>query len=123
MRRLIALLIVLAIAFGAPYAAALINRLMGPWSAEAVEADGRRTHMQFGQDLPRPNWVPVYPGALVVQESKIVSAREPYGFHVLELATRASLDEVRRFYTARLAAAGFAVRDLGTWPSDARVKP
>ena len=56
MRRLIALLIVLAIVFGAPYAAALLNRLMGPWSAEAVEADGSRTHMQFGQDLPRPDW-------------------------------------------------------------------
>jgi len=120
MRRLIALLIVLAIAFGAPYAAALVNRLMGPWSAEAIEADGSRTRMQFGQDLPRPDWVPVYPGALVVQASKVVSAREPSGFHVLELATRASLDDVKRFYTARLSASGFAVRDLGTWPSDAR---
>jgi len=120
MRRLVALLIVLAIAFGAPYAAALINRLMGPWSAEAVEADGSRTHMQFGQDLPRPDWVPVYPGALVVQASKVVSAREPSGFHALDLATRAALDEIKRFYTNRLMTAGFAVRDLGTWPSDAR---
>ena len=120
MRRLIALLIVLTIAFGAPYASALINRLMGPWSVDAVQADGSRTHMQFGQDLPRPDWVPVYPGALVVQGSNVVSAREPYGFHALDLATRASLDDVRRFYTTRLAAAGFAVRDLGAWPSDAR---
>jgi hypothetical protein len=120
MRRLIALLIVLAVAFGAPYASALINRLMGPWSAEAIEADGSRTRMEFGQDLPRPDWVPVYPGALVVQASNVVSAREPSGFHALDLATRAALDDVKRFYTARLAAAGFAVRDLGTWPSDAR---
>jgi hypothetical protein len=34
-------------------------------------------------------------------------------FHGLDLGTRASLDEVKRFYTEQLAAAGFEVSDLG----------
>jgi hypothetical protein len=37
----------------------------------------------------------------------------PAGFHGLDLGTRASLDEVKRFYTERLTGAGFEVDDLG----------
>jgi hypothetical protein len=116
MGRLIPLLIILALVFGASYASLLINSIMGPWSATAVEHDGSLTHMQFGQHLPRPEWVPVYPGAAVVQASRLVSARAPSGFHSLELATRASLDDVKRFYTRELAAIGFVVEDLGLGP-------
>jgi hypothetical protein len=72
--------------------------------------------MAFGQNLPRPEWVPVYPGATVVQASKVTPARAPSGFHGLELSTRASRDEVRRFYTDALTRAGFAVDDLGIAP-------
>ncbi len=116
MRRLIALLVVLTLLFGAPYAGAILYRLMGPWSATGVEQDGSLTHMQFGPDLPRPQWVPFYPGAWVVQSSKLVSARAPSGFHSLEIGTRASLDDVKRFYTEQLTAAGFKVDDLGIAP-------
>jgi hypothetical protein len=107
------LLLVAVLVFGASYAGAIISRVMGPWSATAVEQDGSLTHMQFGPDLPRPEWVPFYPGAWVVQASRLVSARAPSGFHSLELGTRASLEEVKRFYTAELTAAGFEVADLG----------
>src|SRR5581483_10095729 len=120
MRRLLLLVLLVALAFGAPYAAALINATMGSWSAVGIEADVSRTTMQFGQNLPRPEWVPIYPGATVVQASRLVSARAPSGFHSLELATRAGLDEVKRFYTDALTAAGFEVSDLGLWPLDAR---
>jgi hypothetical protein len=116
MRRLIPLLVILALVFGVSYASLLINRIMGPWSATAVEQDGSLTHMRFGQDLPRPEWVPVYPGAAVVQASRLVSVRAPSGFHSLELATRASLDDVKRFYSRELAAAGFQVEDTGLGP-------
>jgi hypothetical protein len=116
MRRLLPLLIILALVFGASYASLVINSIMGPWSATAVEHDGSLTHMQFGQDLPRPDWVPVYPGAAVVQASRLTSARAPSGFHSLELATRASSDDVKRFYTRELSAAGFEVEDLGLGP-------
>jgi hypothetical protein len=118
MRRLLPLLVLVALVFGASYAAALINRVLGPWNATAVEQDGSVTRTQFGPDLPRPSWVPVYPGAWVVQASNVVSARAPSGFHMLELGTRASADEVRRFYTRALADAGFKVEDLGTQSLD-----
>jgi hypothetical protein len=89
---------------------------MGPWSAVGIEHDGSQTHMVFGQNLPRPEWVPFYPGAWVVQASKLTSARGPSGFHSLEIATRASLDDVKRFYTDELTRAGFEVSDLGIAP-------
>ena len=60
--------------------------------------------------------MPVYPGAWVVGSSRLVSARAPSGFHSLELGTRASLDEVKRFYIAALSASGFEVEDLGIAP-------
>jgi hypothetical protein len=64
--------------------------------------------------------VPVYPGALIAQSSNVVSARFPSGVHMLDVSTRDALPDIKRFYTARLAGSGFAVRDLGTWPMDAR---
>jgi len=111
MHRLIAILFLVAFLFGAPYAAALINAAMGPWSATGIEHDGTQTHMQFGQNLPRPEWVPVYPNATIVQSSKVVSAALPSGFHALDLGIRASLDDIKQFYTERLTASGFEVRD------------
>lgn len=114
------LLVAATLAFGAPYAAAVLSRVMGPWSADAIEQDGSRTHMQFGTDLPRPDWVPVYPGALMAQASNLTSARAPSGVHFLDISTRDALDDIKRFYTERLAQAGFKVRDLGTYPMDAR---
>lgn len=113
MRRLFPFLVLIALIFGASYASALINRIMGPWSSTAIHQDGSLSHMQFGVDLPRPEWVPVYPGAWVVGASKITSEQHPAGFHGLDLGTRASLDEVKRFYTEQLTAAGFEVSDLG----------
>lgn len=106
-------LVVLTIVLGASYSSTLIHAFMGPWSATAVEHDGSLTQMQFGQNLPRPSWVPVYPGGWVVQAATVTSASMPSGFHSLDLGTRASLDEVKRFYTAELTASGFVVEDLG----------
>ena len=84
---------------------------MGPWSAVGFEQDGSQTHMQFGQNLPRPEWVPIYLGASIVTGSRLTSVRQPAGFHSLEISTPASLDEVKRFYVERLTAEGFAVED------------
>src|SRR4029078_4985862 len=107
MRRFIPLLILFGLVFGASYASALINRIMGPWSSTAIHQDGSLSHMQFRVDLPRPAWVPVYPGAWVVGGSKITSEQHPAGFHGLDLGTRASLDEVKPFYTEHLSVARF----------------
>ena len=108
------LLLVATLVFGASYAATIITGIMGPWGATAVERDGSLTQMQFDANLPRPGWLPLYPGAWVVQASKLVSARAPSGFHSFDIGTRASLEDVRRFYTEALAAAEFEVTDTGT---------
>ena len=63
MRRLWLVLFIIASVFGASYAALIVNAMIGPWSAVAIEQDGSATHMQFGQDLPRPEWVPVDQGS------------------------------------------------------------
>jgi hypothetical protein len=117
MRRfLFPILLVATLVFGAAYASAILTHVMGHWSATAVEQDGSLSHMQFGPDLPRPAWVPVMPGAWVVQASRVTSERAPSGFHALDLGTRASLDDIKRFYAGELAAAGFAVEDQGIAP-------
>ena len=120
MHRLIPFLVIIALVFGAPSAAAVIYRVMGPSSATGILQDGSLTHMQFGHDLPRPAWVPVYPGATVVQGSRVTTASAPSGAHSLELAVRASLADVKRFYTERLAAEGFEVADRGLMSLDPR---
>jgi hypothetical protein len=120
MRWLFPFLFAVALVFGASHASAIIASLMGPWSSTAVHADGSLTHMLFAPDLPRPAWVPVYPGASVVQASKLTSVKAPSGAHSLDIATRASLAEVKRFYTERLTASGFKVTDLGTLSLDPR---
>jgi hypothetical protein len=118
MRLLLPFMVILALVFGAPYAAALINRVIGPWNVTAVEHDGSLSHTEIGPNLPRPAWVPVYPGASVVQASRVTSARAPSGFSSLEIATRASLDAIKRFYTEQLEAAGFEVADRGLMSLD-----
>ena len=115
MRWLFPFLFVVALIFGGSYAATIMTHILGPWSSTAVEHDGSLSHMQFAPDLPRPGWVPVYPDATVVQAARITSLKAPSGAHSLDLATRASLDEVKRFYTERLTASGFEVSDLGTY--------
>ena len=104
MRWLVPFLLVVALIFGASHARAIMSALMGPWTATGILQDGSVTHMWFAPDLPRPEWVPVYPGASVVQASKLTSVKAPSGAHSLDIATRASLDEVKRFYVEQLAA-------------------
>src|SRR5947209_10424941 len=113
---LLGFLLVVTLVFGASHASAILFSFMGPWTAVGIEQDGSATHMAFGQILPRPEWVPVYPGARIVQASRVTAAHSPSGFHSLDIATRTSLEEVKRFYTDALNAAGFAVDDLGIAP-------
>jgi len=109
-------LIVVALVFGASYASVIISAMILPISATAIEHDGRATNIEISQNLPRPEWVPVLPNASVVQAARVMPAQAPSGFHSLDLATRASLDEVKRFYTEQLTASGFTVTDLGIAP-------
>jgi hypothetical protein len=121
MRALYVLLLLVTVAFGAPHATALFYGMIGPWSAVALEPDGTRTHMAFGPDLPRPEWVPVLPGAAVVQSSRLRRETSPAEFGSLDVATRAPLDEIRRFYRDRLRETGFEVADRDPGPHDTTV--
>jgi hypothetical protein len=120
MRRILAFIVLgVVLLYGSPYAALVLDRVMGPWSATAIEVDGSTTRMEFGADLPRPEWVVVMPGADIVQASHLVSRQHPQGFGFLDLATRASEEDVKAFYRTRLEAAGFTVEDLGLGPLNA----
>src|SRR5438132_800788 len=113
-RLFVRLLLVAALLFGAPYAAMILNRAMGPWSVVAIEADGSHTNMEFGAHLPRPHWVLIPPDAGIVQASRSVSKQWPDGLQTLNLMSRASAEDIQAFYRNGLAALGFVVRDLGT---------
>lgn len=115
MQRLIPVLLLVAFVFGSPYAAALLFRAMGPWEAVGFEADGGMTQMQFGADLPRPDWVPVPPGATIVHSARASSATVE-GFGSLEIASRLELDRLRDFYRQEFARHGFTVDDQGFGP-------
>lgn len=113
-RAFLSFLILVAFLLGTPYAALLLNWAMGPWSATAIERDGTTTQMEFGSARPRPEWVPIPPDARIVQSSFLRNSKDPIGVSFLELASRATLDELRRLYIDRLKSAGFTVEDLGT---------
>jgi hypothetical protein len=114
------LLLVVFLMYGSPYAALLLNRAMGSWSADAVEHDGSVTHMVFDPNLPPAEFVPIYPGASVVGSSRLVSKDAPSGVSFLELAVHGAARDVRDFYLSRLGAEGFAVDDHGTLGLNAR---
>lgn len=107
------LLLVVALLYGSPSAGLLLNRAIGSWSADAIQQDGSVTHMVFDTHLPPADFIPVFPGASVVQRSRLVSQAAPGGFNSLELAVHGSAAAVRDFYRSRLAAEGFSVDDLG----------
>jgi hypothetical protein len=114
--RFIVWLIVACVVFGTAWGGALLNATMGPWTAWGVNHDGTTTHMAFGQNLPRPDFIVLYPGAFVVQGSLLTSPAMPSGVGKLDIGTRAGFSEVRDFYLARLADAGFDVVDRGIGP-------
>ena len=114
MRRFFLLLLLIAVLFGSPYAALVMNQAMGPWSAGLGHQDGSVSQVYFDRNMPPADFVPVFPGAAVVQSSRLVSHDAPSGVGFLELAVQASADRVRDFYRSQLEAAGFSVADLGT---------
>lgn len=105
-------LLLIAVLFGSSYAATVLNWAMGSREATAIGHDGSLTHMRFDLGMRPPDFVPLYPGAQIVQPGRLVSQAAPSGIDFLDLAVRDPADEVRDFYRTRLDAAGFAVSDL-----------
>ena len=52
MRRFLYSLILIAVLFGSPYAAWLLNRVMGPWNAGLGERDGSVSQVSFDPSMP-----------------------------------------------------------------------
>ena len=65
-----------------------------------------------GPAAPRPGWVPILPGA-VISDGYQVTSDSLDGFGMVHLATRASCDDIKGFYTRSLTGLGFRVRDDG----------
>jgi hypothetical protein len=114
------LIVIATLVIGAPYAALLIDRAMGRWEATGIEHDGSVTHMSFGADLPRPEWIFMPPGANIVQASHVRNERQQRDVGMLELTTHQPLPEIKKFYEERLSRAEFSVVDQGTGTMDAR---
>jgi hypothetical protein len=110
--RLFWTLLAIVVLFGSAYGAMVVNWSMGPWEATGIEQDGSLTHMRFDPAMAPADFVPLFPGAQVIQSSRLVSKEAPSGVGSLDLSVRGSAEAVREFYRARLEAAGFVVSEL-----------
>jgi hypothetical protein len=119
-RFILVLLVVATLVIGAPYAALVLNVLQGPWSASGIEHDGSVTQMTFGRNMPRPSWMPIPPDGTVVDASHLINTEQARDYQSLDVSSRRSLADLRRFYIAHLSAAGFQVTDHGTLNLNAR---
>jgi hypothetical protein len=116
MRRLfLGLLILAAMTGGYPYASLLINYSLGTNTVVFAYGDGTERALVSGPDAPRPDWLPIMPGATIVTAGRWVASPVQADAGDVELAVRADLDEVKQFYMESLSAGGFEVRDLGTY--------
>ena len=115
-RIFLGVVLVVALVAGYPYAALLINRVIGTSTVVFNEQDGTQRTLVMGPDAPRPQWLPILPRSTVVQVSHWVPSpgREVAGD--LVLLTHKDVDEAKRFYLDALQAAGFDMQDLGYGP-------
>src|SRR5688572_3512787 len=98
MQRLFWALLAIVVLFGSGYGAVVINRAMGPWEAVGIEQDGSLTHMRFDPAMAPADFVPLFPGARVIQSSRVLFKEAPSGVGLLDLTVRGSAAEVRDFY-------------------------
>lgn len=105
--------ILIAIALAAPYASLLIHRALGTTTAGMITADGARSTLVMGPDAPRPDWLPVAPGARVMTASRWMTQEYFKDGGDLAVLARGELGALKAFYAGALAAQGFAVEDLG----------
>jgi hypothetical protein len=107
------LVVVVALVAGYPYAALIVNRVIGTNTVVFTERDGLQRTLIMGPDAPRPDWLPTLPQALVVQAGHWLPSpgREIAGD--LELLTHKGVEEIKRFYLDALNTAGFDTRDTG----------
>ena len=112
-RRFLALVLGLAVAAGYPYAALILNRIIGTGTVVFAERDGLERRLILGPDAPRPDWLPLFPGSLIVQAGHWLPSpgREIAGD--LELVSHAGVEDIKQFYVDGLNAVGFVMHDIG----------
>jgi hypothetical protein len=118
-RLFLGLVLAVALVAGYPYAALILNRVIGTSTVVFTERDGVARTLIMGPDAPRPDWLPTLPRSLVVQAGHWLPSpgREVAGD--LELLTHKDVEEIKRFYLDALGAAGFDTRDTGLGPLNA----
>jgi hypothetical protein len=112
-RLFLGLVLAVALVAGYPYAALIINRVIGTNTVAFTEQDGVQRTLVMGPDAPRPGWLPILPKSLVVQASHWLPSpgREIAGD--LALLTHKDTEDIKRFYLDALKAASFDTRDIG----------
>jgi len=93
-------LLAIVVLFGSGYGAVVLNWAMGPWEATGIEQDGSLTHMRFDPAMPPADFVPLFPGAQVIQSTRVMTKDAPSGVGMLDLSVHGSADAVRDFYRA-----------------------
>lgn len=112
-RRFFFAITLLAAIAGYPYAALVLYRVVGTNTVVFTAHDGRQRTLISGPSAPRPDWVPILPGAYTVGAAHWMPTPDRPIAGGVELLTHKSLDEIKRFYIDALAAAGFDARDVG----------
>ena len=112
-RLFLAVIVAVTLVAGYPYAALVVNRIIGTNTVVFTERDGSQRALIMGPDAPRPDWLPLLPQSIVVQAGHWLPSpgREIAGD--VELLTHNDVEVVKRFYLDALNAAGFDARDLG----------
>jgi hypothetical protein len=112
-RLLFGILLALSMAVGYPYAALVLNRIIGTNTVVFVERDGLQRSLIMGPDAPRPAWLPILPRSLIIQAGHWLPSpgREVAGD--VELLTHKDVEQIKRFYLDGLNAAGFQMQDVG----------
>ena len=107
------LILAVSLVAGYPYAAFILNRVIGTSTAVFTEHDGVQRTLILGPDAPRPDWLPMLPRAVIVQAGHWLPSpgREIAGD--VELLTHKGADEIKGFYLPALRTAGFDMRDIG----------
>jgi hypothetical protein len=112
-RLFLGLVLAVALVAGYPYAALIINRVIGTNTVVFTKHNGLQRTLVMGPGAPRPDRLPTLPQSLVVQGAHWLPSpgREIAGD--LELLTHKGVDEIKRFYLDALNAAGFDTSDIG----------
>jgi hypothetical protein len=118
-RAFIGLVLLVSLVAGYPYAALILNRVIGTNTVLFGEQDGVQRALIMGPDAPRPEWLPILPRSLVVQAGHWLPSPGRDIAGDVELLTHKGVEEIRRFYLDGLRAAGFEMRDIGHGPLNA----